>query len=286
VSTVSFETPIQSERSIRLTPPWAVTMVRILLAAEGVIALVVAVVAAWLSVQLNQGCTYLCEIGTIYTVAFYLLTTGFAVLSLVAALWLRGKRLHGVVAFALPLAMVGGTALTIYFIRSTIVVEGSRYSWFSYQFWAVWPLVAWPVLALIVTLILGFVYSRKPSRTAGIVWPIACAGLSVFFLTYLLPADNHLVAGLHGMGVLRLPQSASWIYDTRGHAVLTRDVDPLIFVNQGFDGYVATMRPGDSSVSELCWNLTGTRPLAPNAHVPIHVDLGAVTVVPNRCPSG
>jgi len=261
-------------------------MARILLAAQGVIGLVVAMVAAWLHVQVNRNCTYLCEIGDLFAVAFYVATTTFAVISLVAALWLRREKLHGVIAFALPLVAIVGTALTILFIRSTIVVEGSPYTWFSYQLWATVPLVAWPVVALIVTLIPGFVYSGKRPRAAGFVWPVACVVFSVFFLTYLLPADNNLVAGLHGMGVLKLPQSASWIYDRSGRAVLTRDVDALIFVNGGYDGYIATIRPGDYSVTEFCWNSTGTSPLAPDAHVPIHVDLGGVTVVPNRCPSG
>lgn len=259
-------------------------MVRILLAAQGVISLVVAILAAWLHVQVNRNCTYLCEIGDLFTVVLFVLTTGFALISLAAALWLRRAKLHGVVAFALPLVAIGGAALTLLFIRSTIVV--STYSWFSYQFWAARPLVVWPAAALVVTVVLGFVYSRRPSRAPGIVWPIACAVLSVFVLTYLLPADNNLVAGLHGMGVVRLPQSATWIYDTGGRAVLTRDVDPLIFVNGGYDGYIATIGPGDYSLTELCWNSTGTSPLGPDAHVPFHIDLGKVTVVPNRCPSG
>jgi hypothetical protein len=136
-------------------------MVRILLAAEGVISLVVAILAAWLHVQVNRNCTYLCEIGDLFTVVFFVLTTGFALISLVAALWLRRAKLHGVIAFALPLVVIGGAALTLLFIRSTIVVEGSTYSWFSYQFWAARPIVVWPAGALLVTVVLGFVSSSR-----------------------------------------------------------------------------------------------------------------------------
>jgi hypothetical protein len=161
----------------------------------------------------------------------------------------------------------------------------SRYSAAAFQLWEAWPLVAWPAVAVVVTVLLDMVPGGT-SRVIGIIWTIACVLLSAFALTYLLPADDNRVAGLHGLGVVRLPQSAGMIFDMSGRTVVTRDLDPLIYVNSGYDGYVATLFAGDYTVDEHCFNAAGTTQTAPLQRVGIHVVLGGVTIVPNLCPSG
>jgi hypothetical protein len=121
-----------------------------------------------------------------------------------------------------------------------------------------------------------------PSRIAGIAWPVACVLLTAFFLTYLLPADDIHVAGLHGMGVVRLPQTAGTILDSSGRHVITRGLDPMIYLSNGHGGYITTIRPGDYVVTEGCY-------IPPDkysdAKVKIHVDLGRDTAVADRCAS-
>ena len=263
-------------------------MVRTLLAAQGAIALVVAVAATTLHV-LTRYCNAenYCELADIFVGAIALATAGYGLLAFAAVRWLRPDRLRGVVAFGLALATVGGSAVTVLLMRSAANVSAAySYSAEGFQMWSAWPLVAWPSLGVIVTLILGVVFSRRPSRLAGVAWPVACAILTVFFLTYLLPAGDNRVAGLHGLGVVKIPQTFDWIFDGNGNAVVTRDVDPMIVVDNSKGGYVTALRPGEYSVTETCSKLVTGGESTSEVHVPIHVDLGGETVVPNVCPSG
>jgi hypothetical protein len=82
--------------------------------------------------------------------------------------------------------------------------------------------------------------------------------------------------------VVKLPQTFDYIFDTNSQPVVTRDLDPMIIVDSGKGGYVTTRRPGEYSVLEACYTITRLT----KAHVPIRVDLGVETVVPNVCPSG
>jgi hypothetical protein len=287
VSTVSFAAPISTDKPRRLLPQWAVTTVRILLAAQGLIAIAVAGLAGALHV-VTRYCDVenYCELGDLIVGAIALAAAGYGLFAFAAVRWLRHDRLRGIVALGLALATVGGSAVTALLMRSAATVPGSTYSADAFQLWSAWPLVVWPCVAVIVTLSLGMVFARKPSRLADVVWLVTCAVLSVFFLTYLLPADDSRVAGLHGLGVVRLPQTFDYVFETNGHVTVTRDADPMIIVDEGIGGYTLTLRPGDYSATESCWKTSAGGESSTEIHVPIHVDLGGETVVPNRCPSG
>jgi hypothetical protein len=260
-----------------------VTTVRIFLVAQAVIAAAVAQLAPLLILP-DQYCgrESFCELTNAALVVIEIPTMSFAVVALVSAWWLSRDRLRGVVAFGVAGAAIGGSAWTLANIRMSL---GSAQSVDSYQFWAAWPLVIWPAVAIVVTLLLAFASHDVSSRIIGIGWPVACALVSLFALTYLLPANDVRVAGLHWMGVVIVPQRTAPIRDSNGRTIST---DQVIFVNAG-SAYVVTLNPGDYTVVESCVPLldsNGNSMQPRGANVSIHVDPGVLTVVPNRCPFG
>jgi hypothetical protein len=285
VSTVSFEAPIGTDRPSALLPQWAVRIVRILLAAQAVIAATVGALAAILHV-LTRVCYpgSFCEFGDIFMAAAVLPTIVFAGLAILGARLLRRERLHGLIAFGLAAISIGGCAFTLAAMRLSLALEGSQYSAVSYQFWAAWPLVVWPAVGVVVTLLLGLVSGRAAPRRIGIGWPATCVVVSAFLLTYLLPATDEHVAGLHGMGVVRLPQSMGTIQDSGGHRLIVRDRDPIVFVNLGNGGYIVTIFPGDYTVTEDCFDPNQSK--YSSATAKIRVDLGRTTVATDGCKSG
>lgn len=226
-----------------------------------------------------------CELNDIVVGLLALMTLGFAAVAVAGALLLGRERMHGVVAFGVAAASVAGSAITLVTMRAGagLATDSSIYSLESFQFWAAWPLVVWPAVAVLVTVLLTLLSGGVPSRIAGIAWPVACIILSAFFLTYLLPADDSRVAGLHGMGLVRMPRSAGTILDSSGRQVITRGLDPMIYLSNGYGEYITNIRPGDYVVTEGCY-------IPPDkysdARVNIHVDLGRVTLVTDRCASG
>jgi hypothetical protein len=212
------------------------------------------------------------------------MTLGFAAVAIAGAWWVRRDRLRGVVAFGVAAASLSGCAVTVVTMRASsgAAAGTAYYSLEAFQFWAGWPLVVWPAVGVLVTLLLSLLSGGAPSRIAGIAWPVACVLLSAFSMTYLLPASDSRVAGLHGMGLVRMPQSAGTILDSSGRQIVTRGLDPMIYLSNGYGGYITTIRPGDYVVTELCY-------IPPDkysdARVNIHVDLGRDTVVTDRCAS-
>jgi hypothetical protein len=260
--------------------------VRIFLVAQGLVAAIVAVIAVLLRIATRYCYTdSFCELNDIAMGLLAILTLGFAAVAVAGALLLRRDRLHGVVAFGVAAASISGSAITLVTMRAGagLSADTSLYSQESFQFWAAWPLVVWPAVGVLVTLLLSLLSDGAPSRIAGIAWAVACVVLTAFFLTYLLPADDSRVAGLHGMGLVTLPRSARTILDSNGRQVMTRGFDPMIYVSNGSGGYITTMRPGDYVVTEGCY-------IPPDkysdAMVHIHVDVGRNTVVADRCASG
>jgi hypothetical protein len=260
-----------------------VTIVRAFLVAQAVIAAAVAQLAPLLILP-GQSCgrESFCDVSNAALVVVEIPTMSFAVLALVGAWWLSRDRLRGVVAFGVAAVAVGGSAWTLANIRLSL---GSAQSVDSYQLWAAWPLVIWPAIVIVVTLLLALAPHGVSSRVIGIVWPVACALVSLFALTYLLPATDVRVAGLHWMGVVRVPQATAPIRDSNGRTIST---DLVILVNAG-SAYVVTLNPGDYTVVESCSPLldsNGNSMQPRGANVSIHVDPGVLTVVPNRCPFG
>jgi hypothetical protein len=276
---------IRPVAAARILPGWAVTTVRIFLVVQGLIAAVVAV----LSILLRIGTRFCytdsyCELNDAVLGILAIMTLGFAAVAIAGAWWLRQNRLRGVVVFGVAAASLSGCAVTVVAMRasSSAAAGTAYYSLESFQFWAAWPLVVWPAVGVLVTILLSLLPGGVPSRIAGIAWPVACLLLSAFFLTYLLPADDIRIAGLHGMGLVTLPRSAGTILDSSGRQVITRGLDPMIYLSNGYGGYITSIRPGDYVVTEGCF----TPPYKySDARVNIHVDLGRVTLVTDRCAS-
>jgi hypothetical protein len=267
----------------RTLPAWAVTTVRILLATQGLIAAPVAIIAILLRIATRYCYTdSFCELNDIVLGLLALLTLGFAAVAVAGAWWLRRDRFRGVVAFGLAAVSISGCAVTVVTMRaSSAAAAGTAYhSLESFQLWAAWPLVVWLAVGVLITILLSGLSGGMPSRITGISWPVACLLLSAFFLTYLLPADDLRVAGLHGMGLVTLPRSAGTILDSSGRQVITRGLDPMIYLSNGH--YITNIWPGDYVVTEGCY-------IPPDkysdARVNIHVDLGRDTLVTDRCAS-
>ncbi len=256
-------------------------LLRILLGGLGVSAAVVAVAEPLMYFE-SQVCNpeNYCELSGAFVGGLSVSVMLFAIAALVAAWRLHREDLHGPVELAVALGAIAGATLTLFDMRPSPDMQISPHSAAAFQLWEARPLVGWLGVAVVLTVLLRLM-SGGALRAMVVIWPIACSILSLFALTYLLPADNSQVAGLHGLGVVRLPQSAGWIYDSSGRTVITRDDDPLIYMSQGREGYVATVFAGDYSVTELCTGPGGSTPLE---KVGVHVVLGGVTNVPDRCP--
>jgi hypothetical protein len=274
----------------RPLPRWAVTTTRIFLGAEGFLAALIVQVAILLRVGFRTqtascGPESYCLLGDVILAAVAIPTVLLAIAALIGTA-VGQDRLRGIVVLWIALIAIAGCGFMLATMRFSLDAEESRLSNLSFQFWAAWPLVVWPGIGLVVTLLLGSVSNREASRILGIAWPVACVLLTIFFLTYLLPATDARVAGLHWQGVVKLPKVMGIIRDSSGRAVVVRDGDPMIYVK---DGYVVTLSPGTYTVVESCtiFNIdsNGTQQGRPDANVPIHVDAGRVTVVPNGCPS-
>jgi hypothetical protein len=271
-------------------PRWAVTTMRIFLGAEGFVATLIVQVATLLRVGFRTqtrscGPESYCLLGDVLLAAVAIPTVLLAMAALIETIGGR-NRLRGVIVIRVALIAIALSGFMVATMRFSLDAEESRLSNLSYQFWAAWPLVVWPGIGVVVTLLLGAVANREASRILGIAWPVASVLLTIFFLTFLLPATDARVAGLHWQGVVRLPKAMGVIRDSGGRAVVVRDGDPMVYVK---DGYVVTLSPGNYTVVESCtiFNIdsNGTQQDRPDANVRIHVDVGGVTVVPNRCPS-
>ncbi|HEV3102904.1 MAG TPA: hypothetical protein VG426_11290 [Candidatus Dormibacteraeota bacterium] len=267
----------------RTLPAWAVTTVRIFLAAQGLIAAPVAIIAILLRIATRYCYTdSYCELNDIVLGLLALMTLGFAAVAVAGAWWLRRDRFRGVVAFGVAAASTSGCAVTVVTMRaSSAAAAGTAYySLELFQFWAAWPLVIWPAVGVLVTILLILLLGGVASRIARTVWPVACLVLSAFFLTYLLPADDLRVARLHGLGLVTLPRSAGTIMDSSGRQVITRGLDPMIYLSNGL--YITNIWPGDYVVTEGCYTPPDKYS---DATVSIHVDLGRDTLVTDRCAS-
>jgi hypothetical protein len=139
----------------------------------------------------------------------------------------------------------------------------------------------WPSIGVILTLAAGTasVYGVWP-RALRIGSPVAAALVSVYFVSYLLPATDARVAGLHGMGVVQVPPAAGILTRTDGQQTV-RDRDPFYSLNDG-SGYLVLVSPGDYSVEETC--IKDFTVLGPAKVVGLHVALGSTNVVPDVCP--
>jgi hypothetical protein len=270
-------------------PLWAVTTSRVFLGAGGVCAPPVVMVATGLRLAFRTqagscGPESYCLLGDIILAAVAIPAVLVAMAAFIRTS-VGQDRLRGIVIFGFALIAIAGGGFMLATMRFSLSAEESRLSNFSFQFWAAWPLVVWPSIGVVVTLLLGSVSDRGGLRIIGIAWPSACVLLTIFFLTYLLPATDARVAGLHWQGVVKLPKAMGIIRDSGGRDVVVRDRDPMVYVK---DGYVVALSPGDYTVVENCTivstNPSGATQYLPDINERIHVAVGQVTDAPNGCP--
>jgi hypothetical protein len=271
-------------------PRWAVTTVRVFLGAQGFFAASILFMATALHLLFRTqtascGPESYCELGDLFLIAVAVPTIIVAIVALIGARRLRQDSLRGIVLFGVALVALVGSGFTLATMRLSLVADESLLSTVSYQLWAGWPLVVWPSIGVVVTLLIGSVSDRGGSRIISIAWPSACVLLAIFFLTYLLPATDARVAGLHWQGVVKLPKAMGIIRDSGGRDVVVRDRDPMVYVK---DGYVVALSPGDYTVVEGCTivstNPSGGTQYLPDINVRIRVAVGQVTDAPNGCP--
>ena len=265
----------------RALPSWATAMIRVFLAWEAAELVLVGLVALFFTWDWAQSCHFLCEFKLVFVIAGELATAGVALVALALAVWLRASRLGTwLVVLVIGCALVG--AMLMLWDVGVTVFEPSRYALYTFQFWAMRPIMLWPSVGAILTLALGLtsIYGAWP-RALRVGWPVACLILSLYFLSYLLPATDPRVAGLHGLGVVRLPGDAVAPGKYDGHRFVPY-MDPRLLLNGGYDGYLVIANPGDYAVSEYC--VDGWRGLGPPKVVDFRVALGTTTVVPDVCP--
>lgn len=262
-------------------PDWATTMVRIFLAWEGLELVLVGLVAIAFYRDRMQGCAFFCEISAIFMVAGEIVTAALAVVAFRLAVSLSWERRRPLlVAIAIGCALAGGLIMLWDLLAST-TVESSRYMLYTFQFWMTRPLMLWPSIGVILTLAagMGAKYGVWP-RALRVGSPVAAALASLYFVTYLLPATDARVAGLHGLGIVQLPQAAGILTRTDGQRIV-RDLDPYYFIDHD-GGYLVLASPGDYTVAETC--VEGFTVLGPAKVVDVHVGLGTTTVVADACP--
>ena len=149
-----------------------------------------------------------------------------------------------------------------------------------YQFWYALPVAFWPGVAGIATVIVGLTSQRIGARRVAFpAWTVLAAAVSVYVLTYLLPATDPRVAALHRQGIVVLPAEAGWLTASSGQAVV-RDRDPMIELA---GGYEITLTAGRWTVTEMCVSSRGS---LSNKSVGIDVRPGQTTTVPTVCPTG
>jgi hypothetical protein len=263
-------------------PSWATTMVRIFLAWEALELVLVGLVAPLFYRDLAQSCRFWCELGAIYMVGGELVTIAVAIAAIALAVSLSARRVSpSLVAIVIGCALAGALIMLWDLLAST-TVEGSRYMAYTFQFWAARPLMLWPSIGVILGLAAGMIasYGVWP-RALRVGAPVAAALLSLYFLSYLLPATDVRVAGLHGLGIVQLPPGAGILTKTDGQRIV-RDLDPFYFINNGSVGYLVLVSPGDYTVPEVC--VQGFTVLGPAKALDVHVALGATAVVPDVCP--
>jgi len=266
---------------------WAFVLIRLFLLAQAALAGVVVVVklVLYFGSEIGRPPDEMQGLVDVMTVAVSLAVGAWAVASIAGARQLSRKRLRLLVVLGVALGELAGAAVTVADMRPSLNMMDSSYSTASFELWSAWPLAVWPPIVVLVTLLLGATSGRR-SRVIGGAWIIACVVLSAFAVSYLLPADNSTVAGLHGLGVVRMPTDAGWIVDATGRTVQTRDLDPMIFIDRGRGGYVTTVLIGKYGVRELCVVQNGSSTqFLPDRTVAIDVQLGTLTYVPDLCQS-
>jgi hypothetical protein len=268
----------------RTLAAWVVALARIFLLAQAALAGVVVVVklVLYFGSELGRSPGEMQGLTDDVTVGINLAVGAWAIASIAGARRLSAMRLQPLLVVGVAVAELAGVAVTTFDMRpSEDMMLVSTYSTASFQLWSAWPLVVWPAIAVVLTLVLGATSGRR-SRLIGRAWIVACVLLSAFAFSYLLPAEDLRVAGLHGLGVVRMPTTAGWILDASGGVVQTRDADPMIFIDESRGGYLTTVFTGAYIVRALCSDQNGriTEPT-----VAIDVRLGSLTIVPDRCPS-
>jgi hypothetical protein len=270
-------------RAYRPLATWAVALARLFLFVQAALAGVVVVVKLLLyfGSEIGRSPDEMQGLTDIVTVAINLAVGAWAIALIAGARQLSRKRLQPLVVLGVAFGELAGVAVTVLDMRPSLDMMVFSYSVPSFQLWSAWPLVLWPAIVVVVTLVLGATSERR-SRVIGVAWIIACVLLSAFAVSYLLPAEDPTVAGLHGLGVVRMPTDAGWILDASGRIVQTRDADPMIYIDQGKGGEVTTVLIGAYRVREFCTDQNGR---TTESTVAIDVRLGSPTVVPDRCPS-
>jgi hypothetical protein len=245
----------------------------------GLSGLVVAAVGALLGIAVMGTCTSgHCLLQVEFGMLGEVITTLVAALALNLAWRLRRPSVTRAllvggqcVAVAAGAVIIGGVWAT----TRTNLLGG-----YEYQVAATLPLLLWPPLCVsMLTAVVCIGNESRRLRNAALVTLTVATG---YLLTFLAPATDPLSAGLHLHGVLHLPTRGGAVYKLTGGQALSGD-DPIDAVN---DGYLVTLFPGDYLVTETCLNATGWTSLGPDAHVPVHVSLGATTYVRDACPRG
>jgi hypothetical protein len=270
-------------------PSWTTPILRILLLWEALEIAIVAIVSQVFFDDRMRNCHFLCNIAVMVRTGSLIVSGCVAIAAVVLALFLsqrrlvtRGRLRAGLVALITACALAGA-AVMLWDVAEGTTREGSTYWAYTFQFWATRPLMVAPGAGVVLTLgvAVGSLYGRAPRILRTACWPVVAVLLSVFFLSYLLPATDPRVAGVHGLGVARLPMATIWLTDKSGRT-LQSERGPWQYVDRGYGGYVATVTPGDYSAHCIC--VKGTLILGPARSVPFHVSLGGMTDVPDPCP--
>jgi hypothetical protein len=270
-------------------PSWTKPMLRILLLWEALEIAIVAIVGQVFFDDRLRYCHFLCDVAVTIRTGSLIVSGCVAIAAVVLTLFLsqrrlvrRGRPRAGLVAMITGCALAGA-AVMLWDLAEGTTRGGSTYGAYTFQFWAARPLMVWPGAGVVLTLGLavGSLYGRASRILRMAWWPVVAVLLGVFFLTYLLPATDPRVAGVHGLGVARLPQATVWLTDKAG-TTLQSEQGPWLYVDGGYGGYVAIVTPGEYSAHYIC--VKGTHILGPVRSVPFHVSLGRVTDIPDPCP--
>jgi hypothetical protein len=255
----------------RRFPMWAAAPLRIFLIAQGAllgISIPLSLVLFFLHLQCYTD-SY-CELTAAATIVLDAVTAATATGLVMAGLWLRRDPPRMLIAPVVILLVVVGEVLGVLVILTVI---GSNYqaSAAAYQLVSMLPLVMWPGVGSIITVVVGLLsaWGIAP-RFFQVAWPLAAVLLSAFALTYVLPATDVRVATLHGQGLAKLPEFVQGLSDSRGL--------PVLAVVQVDHGNELALLPGDYTLLEGCIAHPTT-----NIQVLFHVTWGQLTVVSDHC---
>lgn len=218
-----------------------------------------------------------CELTGGIAVLFSVGSAVVAALLIACGLWLRAERLKLPISLGIcALAAAGGVAALL---DADLAASQTFDDWRSvlgYQVFSALPLALWPVVGVMATLVLGVLSARHSWRWLGLVWPAVAIVISLFALTYLLPATDPHVAAWHGSGVARF---VGYIEEVRGGG----DTGFLQTWIRMPDAVELTLPPGSYTVLEWCPYPPDTTRTPYTIKVPFQVTRGEVTAVPNRC---